>query len=398
MDPRLAAALLVALVLLGVTLWYTRRGRPDLEALPPTVEPPPAAPPVDPARFAALATALEDGILVVEPDRRVSFANAAAGQLLGLPAARLQGQTPVAVLRDYAADQAVEYTLASGEAQAVTFHAPRSGRMLRLTSRSLADANEVLVVLRDITQLAQLERARRDMVANVSHELRTPLASIRLLVETLAGEPPPEVARRMLGQIDDELTALTQLVDELRELSQIESGRLALKLRPTAVPELVGRAVARLRPQAERHGLALQAELAPNLPAALVDEDRIAQVLVNLLHNAVKFTPPGGAITVRAGVATPTADEGAAHAPAHLDGADWIKLSVQDTGAGIPAGELDRVFERFYKVDRARTRDGGGTGLGLAIAKHLVEGHGGRIWAESVEGRGSTFSLLLPAA
>ena len=253
-----------------------------------------------------------------------------------------------------------------------------------------------MVVLRDMTQVAHLERARREMVANVSHELRTPLASIRLLVETLALEPPQEVARRMIGQIDDELTAITQLVEELGELSQIEAGRVPLRLRPVAVPDMAARAIERLRPQFERHGLQLVDEFPQDLPAVLVDEDRIGQVLLNLLHNALKWTPEGGTITVSACVAAACQDERTTRELAQLEGPGWIKLSVRDTGPGIPAGETERVFERFYKVDRARTRDSGGTGLGLAIAKHLVENHGGRIWVESREGHGSTFSMLLP--
>jgi two-component system phosphate regulon sensor histidine kinase PhoR len=236
------------------------------------------------------------------------------------------------------------------------------------------------------------------MVANVSHELRTPLASIRLLTETLVSEPPPDAARRMLGQIDDELAALTQLVDELHELSQIESGRLALSMRPVPVPDLVASAMERLRPQAERHGLALHAEFPAGLPAVLVDKERLGQVLLNLLHNALKWTPAGGRIDVCACIATPQLDERTARELGRVDGLGWIKLSVRDTGIGIPTGETERIFERFYKVDRARTRDRGGTGLGLAIAKHIVEGHGGRIWAESQAGHSSTFSMLLPTA
>jgi two-component system phosphate regulon sensor histidine kinase PhoR len=349
--------------------------------------------------FTALAAAIDDGLLVIEPDRRISFTNDNVRDLLGTSGAALAGQTLMVALRDFQADQAVELALTTGEPQTATLQVARTGRTLRLTCQPLEQSERrAVVVLRDMTQLAQLERARREMVANVSHELATPLASVRLLVETLMTDPPVEVRRRMLGQIDEELMEMTQLIDELRELSQIESGRMALKLGPAPVAEIVGRAIERLRPQAERRELTLQQELAPDLPRVLVDEDRIGQALINLLHNALKWTPEGGAITVKACIAAEATDQRTVQELSRVEGPGWVKLSVQDTGIGIPAGETERVFERFYKVDRARNRDAGGTGLGLAIAKHLVERHGGRIWVESREGAGSTFSLLLPVA
>ena len=348
--------------------------------------------------FTALAELLEDGLLVLGPDRRIRFANKTAGRILGTPTATLLDKTLMAGIRDHRADETVEQALASGEVQSTTLRHPRSGRTLRLSCEPLADQQRhAVVLLRDLTQVTQLERARRELVANVSHELRTPLASVRLLVETLAREPPPPVARRMLGQIDDELVAMTQLIDELRELSHIESGRLMLRQHATSIPDLAERTMERLRPQMERHKLTLTGEFAPDLPAALIDEERIGQALINLLHNALKWTPEGGVITVRACRAMAEDDERTARELEQVEGSSFIKLSVHDTGIGIPGEETGRVFERFYKVDRARTRDSGGSGLGLAIVKHIVERHGGRIWVESREGQGSVFSMLLPA-
>ncbi|NTW97550.1 MAG: cell wall metabolism sensor histidine kinase WalK, partial [Oscillochloris sp.] len=166
------------------------------------------------------------------------------------------------------------------------------------------------------------------------------------------------------------------------------SGRVSLKLAPLPISPVIERALERIQPQADRKGLRASAELGGVAPPVLMDSERVGQVLLNLLHNAVKFTAEGGAVTVRA---TPLGDDAGRPGP-------WLLVSVCDTGVGIPAQDLPRIFERFYKVDRARTRHVGGTGLGLAIAKHLVEGHGGRLWAESVEGRGSTFSFTLPVA
>ncbi len=397
------ASLLVLLVLLGLGLAATVvscRRQAHLRHAPVVGKDGESPPESDLSPlFVALASALDDGLLVVENDRRISFANLAVGQLLGAAGGALRGQTFMTGLRDFEADQAVERALETGEAQSTVLKSARTGRTLRLTCQPVPGrATRGLVVIRDMTQLTHLERARREMVANVSHELRTPLASVRLLVETLETEPPPPVARRMLGQIEDELQAMMQLIDELSELSQIESGRLVLRVEPVAVEDLAARALERLRTQAERRGLRIDVEPAAELPRVLVDEGRMGQVFANLLHNAIKWTPAGGTITIRAVPATPPPDERTARELQYVDGADWIKISVEDTGIGIPAGETERIFERFYKVDRARTREAGGTGLGLAIAKHLVERHGGRIWAESREGQGSTFSMLLPVA
>jgi two-component system phosphate regulon sensor histidine kinase PhoR len=207
------------------------------------------------------------------------------------------------------------------------------------------------------------------------------MAGLKALVDTLRGGAIKDrsAAKRFLKRMDIEVDTLTQMVEELLELSRIESGQAPLHLAPTSVAELLIPPVDRLRPQAERAGLELTILLPPELPPVVADPDRARLVLTNLVHNAVKFTPPGGRITV---AAEPAGDE--------------VILSVQDTGVGIPIDDLSRIFERFYKADRARS--GGGTGLGLAIAKHIVQGHGGRIWAESVEGQGSTFHFTLAVA
>jgi two-component system phosphate regulon sensor histidine kinase PhoR len=209
--------------------------------------------------------------------------------------------------------------------------------------------------------------------------LRTPLAGLKALVDTLRGGAIKDrpAAKRFLKRMDTELDTLTQLVEELLELTRIESGQAPLRLAPNLVTEIVIPAVERLRPQAERSGVELSVELPQDLPTVLVDVEQSRLVLTNLIHNAVKFTPPGGKITISA-----QANE------------DEMVFTVKDTGVGIPDDDLLRVFERFYKADRARS--GGGTGLGLAIAKHVIQAHGGRIWAESVEGQGSTFFFTLP--
>jgi two-component system phosphate regulon sensor histidine kinase PhoR len=205
---------------------------------------------------------------------------------------------------------------------------------------------------------------------------------LKAVVETLrdgALDDPP-AAHRFLDRADREVDALTQMVQELLELSRIESGKVPLRLSPTPVADVIAPAVERLRPQADRNRIELTVEIPADLPPVLIDAQRVQQVVSNLLHNAIKFTPAGGQVTIRA-----------------KDGdAEMVRVEVTDTGIGIPTGDLPRIFERFYKTDRARSS--GGTGLGLAIARHLVQAHGGEIRARSKEGHGSTFTFTLPVA
>ena len=220
---------------------------------------------------------------------------------------------------------------------------------------------------------------RRDFISNVSHELRTPLAALKALTETLQGgalEDPP-AARRFLEQMETEVDSLSLMVSELLELSRIESGRVPLNLTSTRPIDIVNPAYERLSLQAERAGLTLTVDCPDDLPPVLADATRVQQVIVNLLHNAIKFTQPGGQVTVRA-----------------VQQDRMVNFSVIDTGIGISVDDLSRIFERFYKVDRSRATSG--TGLGLAIARHLVEAHGGRIWAESEVGKGSSFQFTIP--
>lgn len=350
--------------------------------------------------FAATATAFDAGLIIVDNERQLRYHNQQAADLLNL-GADVPGQSLIVALRDHQADMLVAEVLADREIRELAIKPIFSGRTLRMRCSALAPANRLLgamLIIRDITQISMLERSRRDLVANVSHELRTPLASLKLLIETVQSEPPPEVTNRMLGQMAQEIDAVTQLVDELHELAQIESGRVTLKLAPGTLGPVVERAIERIRPQASRKQISVTAELGDEDAPGLFDANRIGQVLLNLLHNAVKFTAHGGTVIVRTGLLYPDASQ-PDHGQEGLHPAGpWLCVSVIDTGIGIPASDLPRIFERFYKVDRSRTRNAGGTGLGLAIAKHLIEGHGGRLWVDSTEGRGSTFSFTLPMA
>jgi two-component system phosphate regulon sensor histidine kinase PhoR len=244
--------------------------------------------------------------------------------------------------------------------------------------------------------------ARKDFMANISHELRTPLAAMKAVVETLEDGALDDhtAARSFLARLHDEVDALAQLVNELLELSRIESGQAEIALAPTAIEPLLVATAERFEALARRAGLELVLSTSLRLPAVVADAERIGQVLANLIHNAIKFTPAGGRVELRAEVCTGAGERARESVRAGAgDGkprASELVVSVADSGIGVPPDDLERIFERFYKTDRSRSS--GGSGLGLAIAKHLVQAHGGRIWAESGGAHGTTFSFTLPLA
>jgi two-component system phosphate regulon sensor histidine kinase PhoR len=347
-------------------------------------------------RLVAVLDNMANGVVITDGDGRVRLINPAAIRLLGIAREAALGRPLAQVARDYRIIDLWQRCCEQNEEQSEPVEVSRQGPFLQAIATPLRDAGPqaCLVILQDLTQIRRLETVRRDFISNISHELRTPLASLKALVDTLrdgALEDPP-AAHRFLERMEMEVDALTQMVQELLELSRIESGQVPLRLKPTPVADVVLLPVERLRPQAERAGLNLTTDLPPDLPPILADAERVRQAITNLVHNAIKFTPPGGQIVVRASFVE-TEQEELLSLPAPVS--PCLLVSVEDTGVGIPADELPRVFERFYKADRARS--GGGTGLGLAIAKHIVQAHGGRIWAESVEGKGSTFYVALPA-
>lgn len=236
-------------------------------------------------------------------------------------------------------------------------------------------------VQEDIARMRRLEELRREFVANVSHELKTPLTSIRGFAETLRAGAVDDPAHRLefLEAIESDAQRLTALVDDLLDLSAIESGRRKAVLEPVSILDIAREAAARLKPLAERRGVTLRVYDNPELPLVKADRGQIGRVLRNLLENAVKFNREGGSAVVRA-----EAD------------AEEAVILVTDTGSGIPKEDIPRIFERFYRVDKARSSDAGGTGLGLSIVKHIVEGHGGCVDVQSRLGEGSIFRVRLP--
>ena len=353
-------------------------------------------------RLTAVVDNMADGVLITDGAGHVRLINPAAARILGTDVEMALGRPLAQVARDHRIIALWQRCYQENEEQFQAVEMDRRGLFLQAIATPLRDAGPqaTLLILQDLTRVRRLETVRRDFISNISHELRTPLASLKALVETLrdgALEDPP-AAHRFLERMETEVDTLTHMVRELLELSRIESGQAPLRLQPVTVAEVVIPAVERLRPQAERARLELTVEASPDLPLVFADAERAQQVVTNLVHNAIKFTPAEGQIRVSArrvqvmngGKFQPDTP---GLKPGILPPGEWMLIIVEDTGVGIPADDLPRIFERFYKADRARS--GGGTGLGLAIAKHIVQAHNGHIWVESVEGEGSTFYLAL---
>ena len=326
--------------------------------------------------LAALIDELADAIFIADRDGRIALTNAAAARMAGADAV---GRRLVEVIRDHESLEAID-AARDGREHIATVERSEPRRFHRVIVRPL-ERDQLLVVIQDLTTLRRLETMRSDFVANVSHELRRPITALKAMAETLeeGALADPTAARDFVGRMHREIDGLAQLVNELLALTRIESGQEPLALVAVSPARLLSDSARRIGPLAARSSISLLVD--PNTAADVrADPARVDQVLTNLVHNAVKFTPEGG--TVRLG--------------AEDDGA-FVVFTVSDTGAGIDAADLDRIFERFYKADRARSTEG--TGLGLAIAKHLVQAHGGTISASSAgHGRGATFRFTLPRA
>jgi two-component system phosphate regulon sensor histidine kinase PhoR len=331
-------------------------------------------------RMAAILSHMSDGILVVDGDSRVTMVNLAARTMLQLPEDEEIDGTFVEVVRDYELNDIVQRCLSTGEQHFGMVETSQTKYILRAIATPLGDEPGCLILLQDFTELRRLETVRQDFMANISHELRTPLTSLKALADTLqeGAIEDPSVARDFLIKTNSEIDRLNHMVQELGDLSRIESGETTLHKEPVDILKVIMQVEDSLQAQAKRAGININSNASAGLPKTMADRERIEQVLVNLIHNAIKFTPPSGRIDISA-----------------IAEGDSIQVSVADTGIGISDDDLPRIFERFYKSDKART-SGAGTGLGLAIAKHIIEAHGGSIWAESVEGKGATFYFTLP--
>ncbi len=335
----------------------------------------------------AILRSMAEGVAVIAPDQRLVFCNEAFCRALAIESSASTMRPIAEVIRQSDLLESIRKALTGGETVkselVVGTVRTRSFAVTAAPVRSDDGAAGAVMVLHDITELRRLERARRDFVANVSHEFKTPLTAIQGFAETLLGGALDDAEHRLgfLDIIRSNAVRLGRLTDDLLRLSQIEAGHLQLQFRKVPLCEVVNPCVEAARVQAKPKNLAMEIECGEDPPAVLGDVNSLQIILQNLLDNAVRYTPEGGRVIVRVAVRSGS-----------------IVLSVADTGVGIPKVHQERIFERFYRVDAARSRELGGTGLGLSIAKHLVEAHGGRIEVESEVGQGSTFFVFLPRA
>ena len=332
----------------------------------------------------AILGSMVEGVLVVNGAERVVFANQSFAEILGLKVPPQPGSGLVEVVRQTELIEAARKVLAGEprvEAEIVTGTLRQHFFAATVASVRAAETNGAVIVLHDITDLRKLERVRRDFVANVSHEFRTPLTAIQGFAETLlAGAMnDPQNRERFLGIIVEHSRRLARLTEDLLMLSKMDADRLELETRRIPVGPFVESCIETSTPRAKDKDLKLLVNLADRVPDIAGDRRRLTEVLQNLLDNAIQYTPAGGQIMVSAG---PKSGE--------------VIFTVSDTGIGIPQADQPRIFERFYRVDVARSREVGGTGLGLSIAKHLIENHGGKIWVESEVGHGSQFHFSVP--
>jgi two-component system phosphate regulon sensor histidine kinase PhoR len=347
-------------------------------------------------RSSAILRSMVEGVAVIDAQERLVFCNRAFSEILNLDSAGSEGHPVIEVVRNsdllglirraLLGEEGLQSNIAMGIVQQRSFSVT-AAPVKPLEASTAAGAAEkpsgAVVVLHDVSELRRLERVRQDFVANVSHEFKTPLTAIQGFAETLlAGAlEDPKNNRRFLEIIRDHAARLARLTDDLLKLARIEAGKLEVAFQPVAVAELIESCSATTMLKASRKQISFTVNVPPGLPAVLGDPGLLHDLLQNLFDNAIQYTPEGGQIDVSASAEAREA-----------------VITVTDTGIGIPLADQERIFERFYRVDAARSREAGGTGLGLSIAKHIVEAHGGRLWVDSAVGRGSKFFVAVPLA
>jgi two-component system phosphate regulon sensor histidine kinase PhoR len=344
-------------------------------------------------RSSAILRSMVEGVAVIDAQERLVFCNRAFSEIWNLDSAAIEGRPMIEAVRNsdllglirraLRGEEGLRSDITLGIVQHRSFSATASP-VQSLEGAAAGDKpSGAVVVLHDVTELRRLERVRHDFVANVSHEFKTPLTAIQGFAETLLSGAleDPRNNRRFLEIIRDHATRLAVLTDDLLKLARIEAGKLEVQFGPVQLAEVIERCAETAQLKANRKQITLEIEVPPNLPAVHGDASLLRDVVQNLLDNAIQYTPEGGRVRV---IATAGPREAV--------------VTVDDTGMGIPLAEQERIFERFYRVDVARSREAGGTGLGLSIAKHIVEAHGGRLWVESEVGRGSKFSFSVSLA
>jgi two-component system phosphate regulon sensor histidine kinase PhoR len=335
----------------------------------------------------AVFGAMLDGLVVVDDQRRVRMMNRESRRMFGLEKAE-PGEPLLEVIRHASIDRLVAEAIRARQPRRESIQmsrGPSEGREMEVSAVPLGENSTpmegAVVLFHDVTQLRQVEEIRRDFVANVSHELRTPLSIFRGYLETLLDDPQqsPGELRRILEVMERHSDRLHALVEDVLSLARLESPATELDVSEISLPEFLREILHDWEKRFEARQLKSQLDLAEDLPLLNADENRLQEVIYNLLDNAVKYSPSGGQISLQAAV-----------------NGDRVRISVADQGIGIPEADLPRIFERFYRADKARSRELGGTGLGLSIVKHIVQLHGGTVEAESEPGKGTTISVLLP--
>jgi len=357
-------------------------------------------------RSSAILRSMVEGVAVIDANERLVFCNRAFSEILNIDSKSSEGRPLIEVVRNSEltglirkaldGEEGLQSDIVTGIVLQQSFSVTAAPvKALEPTAGALSTSERfasnfpsqrpsgAVVVLHDVTELRRLERVRQDFVANVSHEFKTPLTAIQGFAETLLGGAleDPKNNRRFLEIMRDHANRLARLTDDLLKLARIEAGKLELEFSPVGVIEFVERCAETALMKASRKQITLDIEIPPGLPAVRGDASLLRDVLQNLADNAIQYTPPGGRITVSARV-----------------NSGEMVIEVMDTGIGIPLIDQERIFERFYRVDAARSREAGGTGLGLSIAKHIIDAHGGRLWVTSTVGEGSRFYFSVPLA
>ena len=334
-------------------------------------------------KLSSILDTMADGVVVIGREGQIELLNPAGQELLGVRRQNPVGVRFIELVRDHDLQRLVSLCQEAGQRQHGEVELLQRGRFLSVIATPLSEDGSpgVLLTLHDLTRIRQVETTRKEFVSNVSHELRSPLASVKAMVETLDGGALEEqqVARDFVRRIHGEIDRMSGMVEDLLDLARLESEQEALRLNPVDLKPLLEEIKASFQEQADANEIGVDVTVPDVLPGVLGDEDRLRQVLANLLDNALKFTQKQGRVMLSANV------EG-----------QMVKVSVRDSGIGIPEEHLPHIFERFYKVDRSR-RDHG-SGLGLSIVKYIVQAHGGEVGVESREGEGSTFSFTVPRA
>jgi two-component system phosphate regulon sensor histidine kinase PhoR len=340
------------------------------------------------AKLDAILSSMVEGVLVTDRHGKITLLNPSLRKTFLIDAPP-EGKKPIEIIRNISIQEIVDKTLAENQQKPInkeiSLNYPEE-KFFKVTSAQIIKNHEIqgcILVFHNITELRRLEKIRQDFVANVSHELRTPLSSIKGYSETLLNGAldDKENMKKFTEIIYNETNRLAKIIDDLLDLSKIESGKINITFLPTDISNIIKRTISIIENQAKVKLISIHLSIPEQIPQILADETRISQVFLNLLDNAIKYTPNNGIVTISVEQKN-----------------KFVQISIKDTGIGIPEKDISRLFERFYRVDKARSRELGGTGLGLSIAKHIIQSHGGEISVQSEEGNGATFSLTVPIA